>query len=197
MARKLRNLLLILLAVAPSFYALDWVLNAYRLELVPKNFTTVKTGVLYRSGQLRADDFRDVIDRYGIKTVFALNPKQAPYEAKIAKQLGVRFIEYEMPGSGQGTPELFHEYLDIMSDPQAQPALVHCAAGAYRTGAAVGLYRMLYDGWTLEDAVAEMKYSGFAGQQDLIDHVQQTFDTIPPSLRRKIAQGEETDEFRR
>jgi predicted protein tyrosine phosphatase len=41
-----------------------------------------------------------------------------------------------------------------------RPTLVHCHAGAQRTGGAVALYRVLIDRWTACQAVAEMNAFG-------------------------------------
>lgn len=170
-----------------TFYAVDFLLNALRLERLPKNFFAVKAGVLYRSGQLRPEHFAQVVRTHGIRTVVALNPGDDPTEAVRAAALGIRFIGFNMPGSGQGDPQLFHQWLEILADPANRPVLVHCAAGAYRTGAAVALYRMVFDGWSLADAVQEMRYCGFAGQQDLIDHVRQTYAALPAATIARLS----------
>ena len=62
-----------------------------------------------------------------------------------------------MPGDGFGEEWQFREILKITDDPQRRPALVHCARGTCRTGAAVAIYRFERDGWTLEDVATEMR----------------------------------------
>ena len=161
---------------------LEWYCDQYRRTLMPWNFGVVKSNHLYRSGQMRPEHFEQMLRRHGIKTVFAFNGRQ-PAEERIAEQLGVRYLYYEMPGDGKGKPPLFHEYLQIMAQPDQRPALVHCAAGTYRTGVAVALFRMFYEGWSLDDSVREMRYYGFTMQPDVIAHVEEVFDTIPSSLR--------------
>ena len=47
-----------------------------------------------------------------------------------------------------------------MDDPMTKPVLVHCFAGIHRTGGYVALYRMEHNGWTADDAIAEMKSMG-------------------------------------
>jgi hypothetical protein len=42
-----------------------------------------------------------------------------------------------------------------MTDPDAQPVLVHCAAGSQRTGCAIALYRSLIEGWDDNRALGE------------------------------------------
>lgn len=169
-----------------AFYVVDIALNELRLRTVPKNFSVVEAGVLYRSGQLRSEHFRRVVEQHGIRMVVCLNPDMQSDEPRLAAEVGVKFVSLSMPGSGQGEAALFHRYLDLLAEPDNQPMLVHCAAGAYRTGAAVALYRMLFHGWTLDDAVEEMKYSGFAGQTDLVEHVKMVYATIPAGLFRRV-----------
>lgn len=174
------------LLAAAVFQATDYLLNAYRKERVCKNYAEVVPGVLHRSGQMRPEHFRAVLARAGIRTVVCLNPGEQDYEENIARELGVRYVTFPMPGSGQGEARYFHDYLKILGEPENRPLLVHCNAGAYRTGAAVALYRVVYQGWTLKDAAREMKYHGFAGQQDLLDHITNVLATVPAALRAKV-----------
>jgi protein tyrosine/serine phosphatase len=176
-------------ATTAAFFALDVALNVYRSALVPKNFSVVEPNVLYRSGQMKPRHFTHVLEHYGIRTVVCLNPDDAPQERALAQRSGVRFVGLSMPGSGQGDPAYFHQALELIADPASRPVLVHCAAGAYRTGATVALYRMLFQGWRREDVVAEMAYSGFAGQADLIEHIDHVFATIPPALHQRAILG--------
>lgn len=185
---------LVLLLIGGSvggFYGIDFLLNAYRFGRVPRNFSVVKANVLYRSGQMRPEHFRQMLMQHGIKTVFATNMQENEFEANICRQLGVRFVQYDMPGSGIGEAELFHEYLDILGDPSARPVLIHCAAGAYRTGVGVALYRLLYEGWSLDDAVEEMRYSGCGCDHEVVGHVQKVYESIPQRVLRKVVISEE------
>src|SRR5437764_1136142 len=71
-----------------------------------KRFREVTPGRFYRSGQMTADGFREMIRRYGIKTVINLqhedpDPDMAKGwlgsrgtpESKLCRDLGVRFIQ--------------------------------------------------------------------------------------------------------
>ena len=51
--------------------------------------------------------------------------------------------------------------IDIMTNPDNQPAYVHCKLGQDRTGVVIAAYRMKVDGWSLPDAEAEMQSFGF------------------------------------
>ena len=53
------------------------------------------------------------------------------------------------------------EFLSIVDDTNAVPVLVHCQHGADRTGTMCAMYRILREGWTVDDAIDEMKNGGF------------------------------------
>lgn len=44
---------------------------------------------------------------------------------------------------------------------QGKPALIHCYHGSDRTGVMVAMYRILFQNWTTEQALYEMKYGGY------------------------------------
>ena len=56
-------------------------------------------------------------------------------------------------------------FLQIVSNPRRTPQLVHCQHGADRTGTMCVVYRVLIQGWSLDDALTEMKEGdyGFHG----------------------------------
>lgn len=129
-------------------------------HLVPKNFGVVDEGRVYRSGELTTTALRSVVADHGIKTIIDFgahdhDPAGERREQKTADLLGVERHVLYLEGDARGDPNRYAEALRIMSDPEAQPVLVHCAAGAQRTGCAVALYRSLVDGWDDERALVE------------------------------------------
>lgn len=197
MLKRLALALALIPASIAGFYAFDWLLNAYRAQLLPKNFAAVTPGILYRSGQMRPEHLEQVIAEEGIRTIVCLNPGDRAEEAEIARRLGIDYVELPMPGDGRGEATLFHEYLKIVGQPERRPVLVHCAAGAYRTGVAVALYRMVFSGWTAESAMREMAYYGCAidTDQPLIDHLRATYESIPPDIRERFTQARDREPF--
>ncbi|MGL5097298.1 MAG: fused DSP-PTPase phosphatase/NAD kinase-like protein [Planctomycetia bacterium] len=167
--------------------AAHYVLLAHRDQNIPKNWAAVKPGVLYRGGQLSADHFQRLAVGCGVRTVVCLNPGEVDYERALAKRLGLDFVALPMPGSGCGRPEQFHEFLRIVGDPERRPVYVHCGAGSNRTGVAVALYRLVYDGWAMEDVLREMRYFGYAGQNDMYRRIAETFQSTPPDLIGAVA----------
>lgn len=44
---------------------------------------------------------------------------------------------------------------------QNKKVLIHCYHGSDRTGANIAMYRIIFENWTAEQALAEMKYGGY------------------------------------
>lgn len=44
---------------------------------------------------------------------------------------------------------------------QNQKVLIHCYHGSDRTGASIAMYRIIFEDWSIEDAVKEMKQGGY------------------------------------
>ncbi len=129
-----------------------------RNRVVWDHWDVVKPGILYRSGQLNADQLAAAVKRYGLRTVvnFQVPSSRVKAERELARKLGVDFLNLPMPGDGFGQEAQFREVLKACDDPSRRPVLVHCARGTCRTGAAVALYRYERDGWTVDDVAAEM-----------------------------------------
>lgn len=132
-------------------------------RLVWDHFDVVKGGILYRSGQLEPEQLAQVVRTHGLRTVvsFQVAGEGVENEHRLAKELGVNFVNLPMPGDGAGREEQFREVLKLLDDPARRPILVHCARGTCRTGAAVGLYRLERDGWTIEDVAGEMRRQAY------------------------------------
>jgi protein tyrosine/serine phosphatase len=154
--RKLLYGLILLAVVLPA----GWLIMLDRQgRLVWDHWDEAKRGVLYRSGQLTGDQLTAAIKRHGIRTVINLQMPgdELAAERDLCARLGVDFVNLPMPGDGFGEEWQFREILKITDDPQRRPAVVHCARGTCRTGAAVAIYRFERDGWTLEDVATEMR----------------------------------------
>ena len=138
-----------------------------------RNFGVVRDGVLYRSGQLTPDGFNRVLAESGCRTVVSLRPVRDAdsnpdtWEEEVCAAAGVRHVRANPRGVGDdGLDRMVEGFLAVMDDPANHPVLVHCLAGRDRTGTACAVYRMEFDRWTAERAVAEMGEFGFDGDKD-------------------------------
>lgn len=48
-----------------------------------------------------------------------------------------------------------------LAQAQQHKVLIHCYHGSDRTGASIAMYRIIFEGWSTKDALAEMKHGGF------------------------------------
>lgn len=58
------------------------------------------------------------------------------------------------------------DLLEVMQDiknaqQKDQKVLIHCYHGSDRTGASIAMYRIIFQNWSTEDALAEMKHGGY------------------------------------
>jgi protein tyrosine/serine phosphatase len=150
-----------------------------------KRLREVQSGILYRSGQLTAEGFRDAATRFGIRTIINCQdeiPGQDVFadprvaltfwdrrtvrESAVCRELGVRYAHIEpdlCPNRNDPhcRPRVIDQFLALMDDPSNRPVLLHCKAGLHRTGVLTAVYRMEYDGWDSAAALAELKANGF------------------------------------
>ncbi|QDU32808.1 Dual specificity phosphatase, catalytic domain [Poriferisphaera corsica] len=120
------------------------------------NFDEVVPGLVYRSSNPDLAFLEYLKAQYGVGTVVSLAGPQDWFED--AEKMGMKVHRY-----GWGTSKLpgideLGEVEKLMEQAEKGDAvLVHCSAGADRTGYAVALYRVKAEGWKLDDAVEEMR----------------------------------------
>jgi len=137
---------------------------SWRAALYPKRFSEVEPARLYRSGEISPEQLERLARDKGIRTVLSLLDPNAPVsqaERAAAGKLGLRWINVPLRGDGSSAPADRDVIRGVILDPNLGPLLVHCAAGANRTGLAVGMYRIHKDGWTCEQVLTEMRAHGF------------------------------------
>lgn len=134
------------------------------------NFYTVEQGKIYRSKQLDAKKFELYIKKYGIKTLVNLrgeNPgkKWWEKEKKAASKNNVQFYNISMNAKKLPSKENVLKLLSIY-DNAPKPILIHCQAGANRTGEAAALWKIYKQGTTKEEALKQLaiKYGHFSSK---------------------------------
>ncbi len=143
-----------------------------------RHFHVVRPGVLYRSAQPTVAGLRRVVNDHGIRTVVNLRDGSTALdraeEAFCARE-EVRFVRL-LPRSWDGgaghalVDGNVRTFLELMRDPANYPVLVHCFAGIHRTGAYCAVYRMEFEGWSNDQAIAELKahgYDNFEQEEDI------------------------------
>lgn len=108
------------------------------------NFAPVIAGEVYRSAQPSPADIREYAARNGIRSIINLrgeNVGKAWYDEEIAvsKELGITHINFGMSARRELDQNKVEELLATMRS-APKPILIHCKAGADRTGLASALY---------------------------------------------------------
>ena len=114
----------------------------------------------YRGGQPEPDDYARLA-ALGIKTVINLRQSEIDEEQPLVERAGMKFYSIPMSASYPPTEATIHQFLEIVNDPANQPVFVHCEDGHIRTGVMTAVYRITHDGWTADQAYAEMKKHHF------------------------------------
>jgi hypothetical protein len=108
---------------------------------------------LYRSAMPEEPGFES-LERLKIASVLSLRWNPDPVDP--TPEIGPRRLHIPIR-TWNLDEEHVVEFLKLASDPANQPMLVHCKHGADRTGTMVAAYRIVVQGWSKEDALAEMK----------------------------------------
>ncbi|MBN1809337.1 MAG: tyrosine-protein phosphatase [Planctomycetes bacterium] len=112
---------------------------------------------LYRGEQPTAEGIR-TLKKMGIKTVVSLRSAHSDRD-----EIGDTDIGYVHVRCTAGDPDDAEvlEVLKALTDKSGAPYFIHCQHGADRTGMMVAVYRMAVEGWSNEDALAEMTEGGY------------------------------------
>ncbi|MGA2171671.1 MAG: tyrosine-protein phosphatase [Sedimentisphaerales bacterium] len=119
-------------------------------NIIPKRFGVVEEGRIYRSGQLSATLVKKVLAEHNIRVIVDLtsvdlqNPDQQA-EGKAAAELNIKLMRFPLEGNGTGDLNEYTNAIAAIADAAKNnlPVLVHCAAGAQRTGGVIAIYRLL------------------------------------------------------
>ncbi len=108
------------------------------------NFHAVIPGELYRSAQLSPEQLETYVRDNGIRTIVNLrgeNRKSGWYneEVRTAQRLGIEHVDFKMSARKILTPERADQLVDILRSAQ-KPILIHCQAGADRSGLVAVIY---------------------------------------------------------
>lgn len=163
---------------------------------VRNGLSVVVPDQLYRSGQLEPADLAREIDRRGIRTVINLGSTQNT-DAEVCQAKGVRYISIPAGDIWQmeGLPNPEHggrvfakpdttPVWQAIRGATTQPVLIHCWGGTHRTGLIAAMYRIEYQGWNPDDAIAEMRLYGFDDKDPKFANVLEFLRALPRATTR-------------
>lgn len=120
-----------------------------------KNFYRLDEKV-YRSSQPDRKEFK-ALRELGIKNILNLRDHHA--DDSKARGLKLRLFRVEMDaGDIKASDIIAALWIIRQSD---GPILIHCWHGSDRTGAVSAMYRIIFQGWSKEDAIDELVHGGY------------------------------------
>lgn len=156
----------IVVSAAGGVWGSKAVLERY---FIPKRFGVVEQGRIYRSGQIAAPLIKKILLKNNIRVIVDLtgddlNDTDQRSEKKAAAELGVEIKRYPLRGNGTGDVNNYARAIIAIADAEKNnlPVLVHCAAGAQRTGGVIAAYRLLVQKKDPAFAFNEMKRYGWS-----------------------------------
>ncbi len=112
---------------------------------------------------------------------------------RTAHALGVRRFRFHLKGNGTGNPNFYVQALRLTTDARALPILIHCHAGAQRTGACIILYRHIVQERTMREAVEEALRHGVRPNRDW--HMLAYIADFAPRIARAFEKGAPVEGF--
>ncbi len=154
--RKVKTLLLVLIPVGLLFTGGLTYQDLRR----PDKLETVVPGKLYRSEQPKGMAFA-VMQDLGIKRVISVrgynnDPQMLAEEIEACTRAGVDFVHISITDQVPPKPSVKQFMEAVRTAPG--PVLVHCEHGRSRTGMMLAAYRVLAEGWTVEDAIEDQLF---------------------------------------
>lgn len=127
------------------------------------NIHEVEPGQVYRSNQLAPAQMAELLRDAGIRTVINLrggSREDAWYreEATVVASAGARLIDIPLLDSVEPDATQLNQLLDALRS-SPTPILIHCEAGADRSGLAAALYELVIAGKTPEVAAGQLSFA--------------------------------------
>jgi tyrosine-protein phosphatase SIW14 len=164
-------------------------------RLIAKRWGEVVPGKIYRSGQVSAALIGTKLREHQIRDIVQLSGDDPAdldqaAEHKAARELGIAVHRCPLIGDGTGDPQNYVRALAAIAQAQdnGRAVLVHCHAGSQRTGGVVACYRMLFEGWSFDRALAEMEHYGWRPDRDAV--LQKYLERHLPEIRARVAKLE-------
>lgn len=126
------------------------------------NFHQVDNHV-YRGAQPTNDGFRNLA-KLGVKIIVDLREPgdRSRSEEKLVIGDGMRYVPVPMNGMHAPSNKSIAQVLNLLENPSTGPVFVHCRRGADRTGSVIACYRIEYDHWQNDKALAEARSLGMS-----------------------------------
>lgn len=180
--------------VAAVIAAGVWIWNDFLEDrIVPKRFGVVEDGSIFRSGQISPSLIEGVLKKHDIKVIVNLtlekiDDKEQDAENIACEKLGIEVLRFPMNGYGIGSVENYAGAVAAIdrSVKDGKPVLVHCNAGAQRTGGVIASYRLLVQKKDTDFILKEMRRYGWRDRKNpkLLDFLNENLPQVAQQLYR-------------
>ncbi|MBO68897.1 MAG: hypothetical protein CL398_11375 [Acidiferrobacteraceae bacterium] len=175
--------IIIIIAVALLLYLFD---RYVKWHLYPKRWGIVEKSSIFRSGQLTPRQIRRQVTAHDIDVIISLMtplPGDLSYEAEVGlTKEGLERYVYPLFGDGTGDIDKYAAAIEKIHDSvrSSKKVLVHCAAGAQRTGGVIAMYRILVQGKSIKFAMSEMERYGWRPKKNpaLVPYINENLEKL-------------------
>jgi protein tyrosine/serine phosphatase len=113
------------------------------------NFYPITYGEAYRSAQLDRDEFEYYIKKYNIKSIINLrgeHPDESWYkeEKEVSAEYNIKHYDISLSASCEPDEAVVRNLIEIYNN-ASRPILIHCQAGADRSGLAAAIWKVVID----------------------------------------------------
>ena len=113
------------------------------------NFRTITEGEAYRSAILDRDELEHYVKKYHIKSILNLlgvQPNEPWYreEIEVSTEHNVKHYDLSLPATHEPTDEDVQELVEVFKN-APRPILIHCRAGADRSGLVAAMWKVIVD----------------------------------------------------
>jgi protein tyrosine phosphatase (PTP) superfamily phosphohydrolase (DUF442 family) len=153
-----------------------------------ENFAKI-SDVLYRGAQPTPEGFAQ-LKKMGIKTV--VNLRSFSSDRSELKGTELQYVHIYCKAWHPEDEDVI-KFLKVIKDPNNHPVFVHCLHGADRTGMMVASYRIMEQGWPVDEAAKETHNFGFHKVFGDIQKYLKNFDLPRMALLVEKAQAPKID----
>ncbi len=167
----------------------------YRQHHRYKHWAAHDPGMVYRSAWMDADVIAEQIERYQIRSVVNLcqpgEMGEARWDAEreAVTSAGARLIELPMPFEIDPGDPLIQQHVDLFSNPDNYPVLVHCQHGVTRTAKSLAIYDMVFRGMSADQSLESMPLFGRDDHNVNIRSFAKLFEETSAPAHRTAAAG--------
>jgi undecaprenyl-diphosphatase len=124
------------------------------------NFHTITYGEAYRSAILDRDELEHYVKEYEIKSIVNLlgyHPSESWYkeEIEVSANCNIKHYDVSLPAGREPTEGEARRLVGIFKS-APRPVLIHCKAGADRSGLAAAMWRVIVDKEPKSEAAKEL-----------------------------------------